>query len=245
MPRTRRQAQIVVSDDEEGNDAHEPRTPSPRSKREAHRARTRASRGGSITTGVNALEISTQAIAGTAVAAASEEEEDEHEDAAMAQENTTPQKSMDEADTVLMTPMMASTPMHKNPLAAGAAVPRLQVAHLEPLAPTRKTFNDGLMNPPPQLKTNLHLPPPKVSMQPGDITSTQFSNDGLVAVSPSKGRLRSLAAEQAFNEKDLPPRPRLVISKLALTNFKSYAGRQEIGPFHSVRLTPPVIADSC
>jgi structural maintenance of chromosome 4 len=30
------------------------------------------------------------------------------------------------------------------------------------------------------------------------------------------------------------PRPRLVIHKLALVNFKSYAGRQEIGPFHKV-----------
>jgi hypothetical protein len=30
------------------------------------------------------------------------------------------------------------------------------------------------------------------------------------------------------------PIPRLVISKLVLINFKSYAGRQEIGPFHSV-----------
>lgn len=30
------------------------------------------------------------------------------------------------------------------------------------------------------------------------------------------------------------PKPRLVIHKLALVNFKSYAGRQEIGPFHKV-----------
>lgn len=31
------------------------------------------------------------------------------------------------------------------------------------------------------------------------------------------------------------PKPRLVIHKMALVNFKSYAGRQEIGPFHKVR----------
>lgn len=29
-----------------------------------------------------------------------------------------------------------------------------------------------------------------------------------------------------------PPKPRLVIHKLVLNDFKSYAGRQEIGPFH-------------
>jgi structural maintenance of chromosome 4 len=28
------------------------------------------------------------------------------------------------------------------------------------------------------------------------------------------------------------PKPRLTIHKLVLVNFKSYAGRQEIGPFH-------------
>ncbi|KAH9973203.1 RecF/RecN/SMC N terminal domain-containing protein [Lactifluus volemus] len=32
--------------------------------------------------------------------------------------------------------------------------------------------------------------------------------------------------------KRVPPPPRLVIHKLVLVNFKSYAGRQEIGPFH-------------
>ncbi|GKT63844.1 RecF/RecN/SMC N terminal domain-containing protein [Colletotrichum tofieldiae] len=31
---------------------------------------------------------------------------------------------------------------------------------------------------------------------------------------------------------DTAPKPRLVISYLILTNFKSYAGRQEVGPFH-------------
>ncbi|KAG8797776.1 hypothetical protein FRC16_008533 [Serendipita sp. 398] len=33
-------------------------------------------------------------------------------------------------------------------------------------------------------------------------------------------------------EEDKGPKPRLVIHKIVLVNFKSYAGRQEIGPFH-------------
>ncbi|KAK7470998.1 Structural maintenance of chromosomes protein 4 [Stygiomarasmius scandens] len=37
---------------------------------------------------------------------------------------------------------------------------------------------------------------------------------------------------QAIPEEPQGPKPRLVIHKLALVNFKSYAGRQEIGPFH-------------
>jgi len=32
---------------------------------------------------------------------------------------------------------------------------------------------------------------------------------------------------------DTGPKPRIVITYLILTNFKSYAGRQEVGPFHS------------
>ncbi|OLN87747.1 Structural maintenance of chromosomes protein 4 [Colletotrichum chlorophyti] len=32
---------------------------------------------------------------------------------------------------------------------------------------------------------------------------------------------------------DTTPKPRLIITYLILTNFKSYAGRQEVGPFHS------------
>lgn len=216
MPRPRRQ--IAVSDDEDGY--NEP--PSPTLKREAHKNRTRASRRSitkSVTNGVSALEISSNNKADVTVDISSDEELD-HE-----QENATPQKMQPEDATLLATPMMASTPVK-----VSTAAPKLQVAHLEPLAPTRKSFNDIVM--PPPMKTSLHLPAPKPSF--GDFSTT---SDGLVAVSPSKGRLRSLAAEQAFNEKDLPPRPRLVISKLVLTNFKSYAGRQEIGPFHSVSLS--------
>ena len=34
-------------------------------------------------------------------------------------------------------------------------------------------------------------------------------------------------------EADTNPKPRIVITYLVLTNFKSYAGRQEVGPFHT------------
>ncbi|KAG6878031.1 hypothetical protein C0993_000571 [Termitomyces sp. T159_Od127] len=37
---------------------------------------------------------------------------------------------------------------------------------------------------------------------------------------------------QIIPEEPVGPKPRLVIHKMALVNFKSYAGRQEIGPFH-------------
>jgi structural maintenance of chromosome 4 len=52
-------------------------------------------------------------------------------------------------------------------------------------------------------------------------------------ISPSKAR----RAPQPLEEPQ-GPRPRLVIHKLVLVNFKSYAGRQEIGPFHKVGNLP-------
>ena len=33
-------------------------------------------------------------------------------------------------------------------------------------------------------------------------------------------------------------KPRLVIKKMVLENFKSYAGAQHVGPFHKVRAIP-------
>ncbi|KAH0566395.1 hypothetical protein GP486_000217 [Trichoglossum hirsutum] len=44
-------------------------------------------------------------------------------------------------------------------------------------------------------------------------------------------KTRSLAIPQV--EEPSGPRPRIVISHLVLLNFKSYAGRQEVGPFHA------------
>jgi structural maintenance of chromosome 4 len=42
-----------------------------------------------------------------------------------------------------------------------------------------------------------------------------------------------LATEKLTNPTFDEDKPRLTIRSLVLENFKSYAGRQEIGPFHS------------
>jgi structural maintenance of chromosome 4 len=44
----------------------------------------------------------------------------------------------------------------------------------------------------------------------------------------------SSSLSQCIPEEPSVPKARLVIHKMALVNFKSYAGRQEIGPFHKV-----------
>jgi len=47
----------------------------------------------------------------------------------------------------------------------------------------------------------------------------------------------TLAMQLPPPEEPSGPKSRLVIHKMVLVNFKSYAGRQEIGPFHKVWLT--------
>lgn len=42
--------------------------------------------------------------------------------------------------------------------------------------------------------------------------------------------------EQPFQSNE--PKPRLVINQIVMENFKSYAGRQVIGPFHKVAKSP-------
>ena len=42
-------------------------------------------------------------------------------------------------------------------------------------------------------------------------------------------------AAQVANSGVVPPANRLVIEKIVMENFKSYAGVREIGPFHKVR----------
>ncbi|KOS17653.1 Structural maintenance of chromosomes protein 4 [Escovopsis weberi] len=45
--------------------------------------------------------------------------------------------------------------------------------------------------------------------------------------------MKSRSAAAAPIVQDNTPKPRIVITNLILTNFKSYAGRQEVGPFHA------------
>ena len=56
-------------------------------------------------------------------------------------------------------------------------------------------------------------------------------------ISPAKARHAAPPLEEPKG-----PHPRLVIHKLVLVNFKSYAGRQEIGPFHKVGCCRSVVS---
>lgn len=56
-------------------------------------------------------------------------------------------------------------------------------------------------------------------------------------IPPSTTQSQSQSQMPAPPAEPTGPKSRLTIHKMALINFKSYAGRQEIGPFHKVRIS--------
>ena len=114
--------------------------------------------------------------------------------------------------------------------------------------------------PPATKKTSTQLPTPQASATPepfddsklplSDITNT-VNNEPLpqntshsktitslksadtVLEKPMDIVIRSRAIATPAAEEDTAPKPRTVIKSLVLMNFKSYAGRQEVGPFHA------------
>jgi hypothetical protein len=75
----------------------------------------------------------------------------------------------------------------------------------------------------------------------GNNTSAALTQDEeieeslLDPVPPPLSQMQSLSQSLPRPEEPTGPKSRLTIHKMALVNFKSYAGRQEIGPFHKVR----------
>ncbi|KAI0830883.1 RecF/RecN/SMC protein [Trametes gibbosa] len=60
----------------------------------------------------------------------------------------------------------------------------------------------------------------------------EFEEEHSLLDPPPSSLPRHQPSQSAIPEEPQSPKPRLVIHKMALINFKSYAGRQEIGPFH-------------
>ncbi|KAG0252496.1 hypothetical protein BG011_006944 [Mortierella polycephala] len=88
-------------------------------------------------------------------------------------------------------------------------------------------LNSKLASPLDRNSNNSSVPAP--SQPPLTLSQTTGSNP---SYSPPYSKRNSLASSEAPKEPTLEMIPRLVIEKMVLINFKSYAGRQEIGPFH-------------
>ncbi|KAG0242339.1 hypothetical protein BGX31_000372 [Mortierella sp. GBA43] len=96
----------------------------------------------------------------------------------------------------------------------------------EPESPAMETdqssADPALLSAP--LEVSSHQPPAPNSLAPPQQSVSRPS-------SPLPKR-NSIAPTEVIKEPTVEITPRLVIEKMVLVNFKSYAGRQEIGPFH-------------
>ena len=84
----------------------------------------------------------------------------------------------------------------------------------------------------PELLAGQSTPVPSPKKLPSAMAPVHEEEKSLLddlPTSPTKSKRAPPAPEESQG-----PKPRLVIHKLVLVNFKSYAGRQEIGPFHKV-----------
>ncbi|CCH46220.1 Structural maintenance of chromosomes protein [Wickerhamomyces ciferrii] len=105
------------------------------------------------------------------------------------------------------------------------------------LAPIDQNTTNGIGNDKIKLLNNVKLDPPSQSQSQlpppqSPKHKTAFNGPDIIQLSPIKS---SKTAALNHYSQDQPKEPiiRLVINKLVLNNFKSYAGTQIIGPFHS------------
>ena len=103
------------------------------------------------------------------------------------------------------------------PTSRPSAIPQTPLSQNQPLADITETI------------ANEQRPPPAASQK--SIAPLQATDTVLEKPMDIVVRSRSLAVPQV--PEITGPKSRTVIQYLVLTNFKSYAGRQEVGPFHA------------
>lgn len=91
---------------------------------------------------------------------------------------------------------------------------------------------DSVMSPPPTFEDFVAEPPttPKRQTSINQTTSTPRSVNVQRTVTDISLRMESQKSPSPEEE----VKPRMVMTRMVLHNFKSYAGRQDIGPFHKV-----------
>ncbi len=115
-----------------------------------------------------------------------------------------------------------------------AKTPAPQVSQAPPVPMTvTDTEDDEPLDEAPSFRTPSRTPRPKEKRVAAPVELDDEENIVLEPPTPRPPPIFSPAKPTQLE--DTGPRPRLVIYKLALVNFKSYAGRQEIGPFHKAR----------
>ncbi|GAB7351361.1 hypothetical protein MBLNU459_g2044t1 [Dothideomycetes sp. NU459] len=111
-----------------------------------------------------------------------------------------------------------------HPTPQPSASPERHPRHTTPLADiTETTVNELTLRPASQLHSQ--------SEEPQRIGKLDIATSGLEK--PMDIVVRTRAAAMPVSQAPTEPRSRTVITYLIMTNFKSYAGRQQVGPFHA------------
>ncbi|KAH8199341.1 hypothetical protein TruAng_006473 [Truncatella angustata] len=148
----------------------------------------------------------------------------------------------------------SDSPVKKPPVRrvrkSAAPAPRNSVPR-EPTPETRPSSKDSLPTPKPSASPEpasqgRGTPLADITNQSvGDPAETRNGDDTITPIKPIKAMdtvlekpmdivLKSRAQmTMPLVQEDTGPKPRIVITYLILNNFKSYAGRQEVGPFHA------------
>jgi len=143
---------------------------------------------------------------------------------ALADEDDATESQADATEDEPPAPKKAAT---KGKSKAKAPAPRGSLAPPPPVTVT-DTEDDEPLDEAPSFRT----PRPKEKRVAAPVELDDEENIVLEPPTPRPPPIFSPAKPTQLE--DTGPKPRLVIHKLALVNFKSYAGRQEIGPFHKV-----------
>jgi len=93
--------------------------------------------------------------------------------------------------------------------------------------------SDDDLEAPPSAQPRFKAPASAAEQAPADVPAEDEEVEETSLFEPPPMPAPS-SLPQAMPEEPAGPKARLVIHKMALVNFKSYAGRQEIGPFHKV-----------
>lgn len=159
------------------------------------------------------------------------------------------------------TPMQEDTPMGEYPIEESTAqkqMPRPSATPAQLLSqalgptgqlrtpsPTPSGRPTPAVAPPPEQSQSEATPTTPIKPLEEMVTSSMAGGDAVTPRPTSsysnssqnppvivKSRANALFQQQQL-EQEQGPKPRLVITHLVLMNFKSYAGRQEVGPFHA------------
>ncbi|KAG0047622.1 hypothetical protein BGZ83_007351 [Gryganskiella cystojenkinii] len=114
------------------------------------------------------------------------------------------------------------------PPSPSVSTPDLPIEDISISTPEDKQ-QQQVSSPPSTSTPGLLAPPPSVSTPSRQSSPLHMNKRQSIA---GGGSLGSQDATMNIPEPTIEAVPRLVIEKMVLINFKSYAGRQEIGPFH-------------